>query len=333
MKSCPGAAPVVLVGDVGGTHTRLALARIAGGAVQLLFSRRWENARFAGFDALLAGFLTEARAEFAGLALEAGCLGAAGPVEGDRVELTNLGWCLDGPRLAEGHGLPRLRLVNDFLAAASGIELLGAEALFRLQPGQPEPQGNRVVLGAGTGLGIALLTHVEGRWRVLAGEGGHAGFAPETPEQEALVAWLRAREGRVSIEHVVSGPGLVRLHAFLLARAEAGGAGDLEPCTAPAEVTARAEAGDPLADAALRLFCTCYGQVAGDLALAVLARGGVFVAGGIAPRLGRQLGRGGFMAGFRAKGRWAEVLARMPVHLVTDEALALRGAALCALRD
>lgn len=320
---------MILAGDVGGTKTLLALARVEGARVDLRFERLYANAPLEEFPPLLGRFLTEARSALGDFDLEGACLGAAGPVQANVAELTNRPWRIDGNALARRFDLPPLRVINDFAAAASGVEALGPADLLTLQDGVPEAHGNRVVLGAGTGLGVAFAIHAAGQWRTLAGEGGHAGFAPESPAQAELVEWVRATEGRVSVEHLLCGRGLLRIHAFLGERA--GLAPEGAP-TEPAEVTRRALAGDPLAEAALELFLACYGQVAGDLALTVLARGGVFVAGGIAARFAARIAASGFMSAFLAKGPWARTLAQVPVHLVTNERLGLLGAALHAAR-
>lgn len=322
---------MLLAGDLGGTRARLALA--PEGAAPFVFERVYADAAFSDFEALLAHFLEEARQALGTVLPTVACIGVAGPVERNRVRLTNRPWTLDGDALARRFGLRCLRLVNDFLAAASAIEALAAGDLRTLQPGLPDPARPRVVLGAGTGLGVALAVPMQAlppagvAWRVVPGEGGHVGFAAETPEQSELVEWLRAREGRVSREHLLSGAGLERIHAFLAAR---GGTETGAPGPDAARITALAGQGEPQAQAALALFLRCYGQVAGDLALSVLARGGVFIAGGIAPRLPVQALTGPFMDGFLAKGPWRAVLGRMPVHLVTAPQPGLRGAALLA---
>ncbi len=315
-------ADLVLGVDLGGTKTLFALARSAGGRLAIEVERRYENAGIATFGELLRRFLAEAgaRAEPIGSA----CIAVAGPVEGTRAQVTNLPWLLDSGEVARALGGAPVRLLNDFAAAAHGVEALDSGALVTLQPGAPLAHGPQVVLGAGTGLGVAFRIWTGEHYQVVPGEGGHCGFAPADATQAALAEWLRARFRRVILEHVVSGPGLARIHAFL---GERGREAD------PAEITRAAlERGDADALAAVDLFLSCYGAAAGDFALACLARGGVFVAGGIAPKLLPRLAAGGFIAAFRDKGTFAALAARFPVHVVTDERLGLLGALAAAAR-
>lgn len=315
--------------DVGATKTLFALAEPAGSTVRLHAERRYEDDAFASFEAMAARYLDEV----GGTAVQGVCIGAAGPVAAGRVRLTNRAWTLDAAMLAARFGWPRVAVVNDFAAAASGVAALGPQDVLTLQAGAPEPGGARVVLGAGSGLGVAYAIPAPSGWRVVAGEGGHAGFAPETARQARLAAYWRDRLGRVSAETLVSGPGIERLYAFERAVSEAP-TGALDAALARGEgaaaITAAAAAGDALAGAALELFVECYGQIAGDHALAVMATGGVYVAGGIAPSLLSRLRAGGFLRGFGAKGPQAALMARFPVHVVTHPALGLLGAGLMA---
>ena len=313
---------LVLGVDLGGTKTLFALARSAGGRLAIELERRYENAGIATFGDLLLRFLAEAGAR--AQPIGGACIGVAGPVEGGRAQVTNLPWLLDSGEVARAlDGAPVL-LLNDFAAAAHGVEALDPGALVTLQPGAPLAHAPQLVLGAGTGLGVAFRIWTGERYQVVPGEGGHCGFAPADATQAALAEWLRARFRRVTLEHVVSGPGLARIHAFL---GERGAEAD------PAEITRAAlERQDADALAAVDLFLSCYGAAAGDFALACLARGGVFVAGGIAPKLLPRLAAGGFIAAFRDKGAFAALAARFPVHVVTDERLGLLGALAAAAR-
>jgi len=228
-----------------------------------------------------------------------------------------------------------VRLLNDFEAGAHALDALGAADLETLQPGAPREGAPRLLIGAGTGLGVAFLVGRGNALRILPGEGGHAGFAPADELQEALCRHLRSLLGRVEIEHVVSGPGLARIYGFLrdtgrhaqsAAATAALAAGD--PAAAIAELALGTN--DPLASAALDLFVACYGAAAGDYALAVLPRAGVYVAGGIAPRILSRLRAGGFVASFNAKGAFADAAHDCPVHVVTNARLGLLGAAAAA---
>jgi len=300
----------VLGGDIGGTKTLLAIAALAGGGLELVCERRYADRDFPAFADLLRTFRDEA-----GIAVERACLGVAGPVEGRRVAVTNFPWEIDAAALEAILGAP-VALANDFVAAAHGIDLLRPEDIATLQAGEPEPHGPQVVIGAGTGLGVAYRVWQGDRYAVIGGEGGHAGFAPADERQARLWAALHAELGRVGVEQIVSGPGLARIHDFL--RAGRGRA------LAPDEIASSA---DPLARAAVDLFLECFGAEAGDHALAILARGGVFLAGGIAPKLLPQLRSGPFLAAFGAKGEHARLAAGFPVRVVTEERLGLLGAA------
>ncbi len=329
----------VLAADVGGTKTLVALGEAGpDGRPRVLARRRYASAGWAGLEPLLRDFLDGAAP---GPPPAAACLAVAGPVTGGEenqtARVTNLTWTLDGRALARALDIGRVRLVNDFAAVARGLDALGPEDVETLQAGRPEPGTPRAVIGAGTGLGLALLVPERaGGWRVLPSEGGHADFAPADPEQAALAEWLRPRLGRVSVEHVLSGRGLVRILEFLagregrepgpeLVRAMKGG----DPAAAIGE--AALAGSDPLAAAAVALFVRAYGAHAGDLALLALPRGGLYVAGGIAPRLAPLLRAGGFMDAFRAKPPMEALLAAIPVHLVRNPEAGLLGALALAL--
>lgn len=318
---------MLLAGDIGGTKTLLALFtdRRPG------FERRYPSREFADFETLLARFLDDARAALRAPArVESACFGIAGPVEGERVRVTNLPWLVDAPALRARFGFGRARLIDDFVAAAWGIGLLAPGELATLQAGEPVSRAPRVVLGAG--LGIAYV--VNGASPV-ASEGGHASFAPCTEERVALWRHLHARDGRVALEHVVSAGGLVRAYAFLRERGTLPESAQLREALRAGDRAAAIsryamDQADPLAGAALDLFIACYGAAAGDHALNVMARGGVYVAGGIAPKILPRLRSGGFMAVFNDKGGFSAHLRRVPVHVITNERVGLIGAAAAA---
>jgi len=303
-----------LCGDIGGTKVLLALVDDAGKIVQ---QRRFASAEFASFDDLLADYLRAPHKPIAG-----GCLAVAGPVsdDGRSAQLTNLPWTIEAAALETRFGLDRLMLVNDFVGVAMGIPALDAAQLVTLQPGEPLAAAPRLVVGAGTGLGMAVLLREGERWHVLPGEGGNAGFAPADSRQAELWTWLHASKGRVIWEDVVSGPGLAHIHRFL-------GGRDALPETIAAAALA---GGDPVAGAAVAIFLSAYGAFAGDMALALLPRGGVYLAGGIAAKMLPLLRDGPFLQAFNAKGRHAAVVARMPVHVVGAAETGLAGAALLA---
>ena len=295
---------MILAADVGGTKSLLALFEQGAPAFEL----RLASGEFPDFESLLARFLDEARAAL-GTAprIESACLGVAGPVRDELVRVTNLPWTIDAARLRSRFPIGRLELMNDFAAAAWGVGALAPQDLVTLQSGEPLAGAPRLVLGAGTGFGVAYVVNGV----PVAGEGGHSGFAPAGIEQDALWRFLHERLGRVQLEDVVSGPGLARIHEFMTGER-----------VAPEDASPRA----------FDLFVACFGAVAGDHALNVMARGGVYVAGGIAARILPRLAAGGFVSAFNDKGGFAEHTHRMPVHVVINERVALLGAAAAAAR-
>ena len=303
---------MILGGDIGGTKTLLGLARDG----ELLADRRYANADFQDFASLLAAFFAETQTDPA--QIDSGCLALAGPIadDGRSAQLTNLPWLIDSDALSSHFGLPALCLANDFAAAAMGAVTSTAAQLQTLQHGEALPAAPCLVVGAGTGLGMAIVLPQDAGWRILAGEGGHVAFAPADGQQMALWTFLRARHGRVTWERVVSGPGLTATHALLTG---------VE--LTPEQIATQALANPHSAERrALDMFFAAYGAFAGDMALTCLARGGVFLAGGIAARLLPALQRSGFLAAFNAKAEHAAIAARMPIHVATDPLLGLRGA-------
>jgi glucokinase len=323
-------ARVFLAGDVGGTKTHLALYRPGESPRAPASDRKLASRDYTTLEALLRAFLDGARER-----PRAMVLGIAGPVVGNRVEATNLPWHIDGAALGEALGAP-VTLINDLTATAWGLGVLEPGEIEMLQPGTPQP-GNRGLVAAGTGLCEALLVWNGTGWTPVPSEGGHADFGPRDPLEDELLEWLRARYGHVSWERVLSGPGLVELYEFLSATGRGeepqGFAGALADSQAPAAVIAESAAAGANARATLALerFASIYGAEAGNVALKFLAVGGVFLGGGIAPRILPFLRDPGFRAAFRAKGRLEPVLERIPVGVVLDDRAALWGAATLAL--
>ncbi len=326
---------MILAGDIGATKALLLLAQSRRGRIETVLERRYAVASFANFAAMLACFLDACRQHCGrDMRLTHACFGAAGPVSGDSIEMTNLPWRLDASVIAAQFGIGRVQLANDFEAAATGVEALGPDDTMILQRGEMLPQAARVIIGAGSGLGVAYALPQGRRMQVIAGEGGHAGFAPADPEQMRFWCALHTRFGRVSVEHVVSGPGLLHIYEFLRgSEPQSPALEESVRAEGPAAITRYAlDEGDALACRALDLFISCYGAAAGDHAITVNARGGVFVGGGIAPKIIARLSAGGFMAAFNAKGAHAQMAAKIPVQVVTTERLGLLGAARIAAR-
>ena len=279
---------MILAGDVGGTKILLEVGELRSGRWKPALARRYLLADFANMEQVLEAFLAEwEQARPARARITAGALGVAGPALGNRVTMTNRPWRLDGDHLGERFKIPRLRLLNDLAAAAWGLDLLAPRDFLTLQAGKAVEGGNRVVIGVGTGLGVAYI--VSSPRAVIAGEGGHVGFSPATPQQVELWQNLSRTHPRVEAEHVVCGGALER--------------------------------------DGVEMFSANLGNVAGDQALNVMACGGVFLCGGVIARCAPSIKKDTFCASFAAKGAHASVLMRIPVRAATNEKIALLGAA------
>jgi glucokinase len=320
----------ILVGDLGGTHTRLALAEVKENQVVLARVERYINREHADLNSILRQFLAAEN----NLDETLCCLAVAGPTDGTRVQFTNLDWRIDTTDLGAQFGFSRCRLINDFSAVGWGLNTLTDQALVPLQVGQPAAAGARVALGAGTGFGVSLCAWHGDHYQPLASEGGHIGFAPINPEQDRLLAFLRTLYGRVSVERILSGPGLLDLYRFSLLELDQTDPGLLAAAQPAAAISqAGLDRKDAAAMQSLRLFASIYGQTAGDWALACQASGGIFLAGGIAPKLLSALTNGDFLAGFTNKGRYRDWMQQIPVSVVLDPDIGLKGAAVAAVQS
>lgn len=320
---------LVLAADIGGTHARFAMIDAGGNAVRVRFERVYSTASYPRFEPALDAFLRDARATLgAGIAVARAAVAVAGPVQSTEARLTQLpSWRIDKHAIESALGA-ETRLMNDFEALAFGVAGASAEDSIVLQPGVSDPEGTVAVVGAGTGLGVAALIRDGRGRRPLATEAGHVGFAPQNEIQFALWRHLHSRHGRVSAERVVSGPGLAAIYDFLRSRSARTVA---EPIGDPAAISSRAlSEPSSLAARALDQFVACYGNFAGDMALAFLARGGVYIGGGIAAKLARRFEAADFLAAFTAKGRHSGLAASIPVFLIVNPGLGLLGAARAA---
>jgi glucokinase len=318
---------VILAGDIGATNTRLAWFEVSNGALVPGVVRTYPSRREASLDAIVATFLAEAPGR-----IGQACLGIAGPVREGRVEATNLPWVVDAQSLARELDVDRVLLVNDLEANAWGIAALPDSDFAVLQPGRRALTGNAAVISAGTGLGEAGLVWDGRRHRPVASEGGHADWAPQDELQAALWRFLRAEVGHVSVERVLSGPGLHNIYRFLrdgqgLAEpdwlAEALGREEPAPLISRTGLAGRAE----ICVRALGLFVAIYGAEAGNLGLRLLATAGVYLGGGIAPRILPALRDPAFLDAFSGKGRLRPLLEEMPLRVVLNDRAALLGAA------
>jgi glucokinase len=316
---------MILAADIGGTNARIALFERAG---QMPFvSETYRTGAWDGVSAILRTFISTHQAP-----VTAACVAVAGPVHAGRVNAINLPWAVDQHEIARSLDLAEVALVNDLAANARGVAVLAPSDLYTLNSGDPAATGNRVVVSAGTGLGEAALIWDGAAFRAIAGEGGHADFAPRSDAEIGLLRYLAADYGHVSYERVCSGSGLVNMYRYLRSSGSRPGWNrwyhEEGPAPSPAAIFAEANA-DPLclSAKAVDMFISIYGARAGNVALSFMATGGVYLGGGIAPRMVDKLGAGGFMRSFTGKGRLSPLLARTPVFVILDDQCALRGAA------
>ena len=330
----------VLAGDIGGTKTLLVVADVAGTTVTIVREQRFASVGYDSLSPMVREFLDAAGKDAAGITRA--CFGVAGPItstpEGGHVEVTNLPWVIDAGALARNLKLQRVSLINDFQAVGYGIDSLAVDELVSLQVGQAMAGAPRAVIGAGTGLGQGIGVWQGDCYEALPTEGGHVDFAPTNAQQIRLLECLMQRHKHVSYERVVCGPGLATLYEFLRDIGVATEPPEMMQALASTDDAAAVigEAGlagsDELAVAALDLFCDIYGAQAGNLALTTLARGGVYLAGGIAIKILPKLKSGRFIAAFNNKGRMQKILEQIPVQVITNPRVGLLGAAQVAAR-
>jgi glucokinase len=321
---------MILAGDVGGTKVHLALYGFEHGQLVHVRDERFPAHEFSGLQEIVLRFL----AESGNPEITAACFGVPGPVRGGRLRLTNLPWTLDSRELSAGLNITHLFLINDLEANGYGIPELTPDQIFTLNEGDPSGVGNRALVSAGTGLGEGVLLW-NGKSHVpIASEGGHCDFAARNPLEIELLTWLTQKyNGRVSFERVVSGPGLTNIYTFLR---------DQKHMEEPDWLRQRMEAEDPnavigevgeepgkneLCATSLEMFAASYGAEAGNMVLKVLATGGMYLGGGIAPKMLKTMRSGAFMQAFTDKGRLSELLIHTPVRIILESRAALMGAA------
>lgn len=323
---------MILAGDVGGTKSKLGLFEEVDGGLRLVRSAKYRSPEFPGLPAVIKTFLAAGPPVEGGL--RAACFGIPGPVIGNRASTPNLAWVVDGAQVAAEAGVATVALINDLVATAEGIPLLAEDEVAVLQAGSPQADGNRALIAAGTGLGMALIPRVGDRWVPVPSEGGHMDFAPRTEDEIGLLRHLRERFGRVSVERVVSGPGLYNIYQYLrdVVRLpespqvrEALGRGE-DPARVIGEAALASQACGPCSRA-LEIFVSAYAAMAGNLALLGTATGGVWLGGGIAPKIRPRLSDGLFLQTFIAKGRFVPFLEKVPVRIILNDRAALLGAA------
>lgn len=316
---------MILAGDIGGTNTRLAL--FDGDLRRPVRLETFRSSRHSTLEEMLEIF-----AHGSPIGPQAASFAVAGTIQNGHTEGVNLGWPVDAEMLASALSLPRVGLINDLEANAYGIAALGEGDVVTLNEGAPDAEGNQALISAGTGLGQAGLFWDGVSHRPFATEGGHTDFAPLGELELHLQRYVHEKHGHVSYERVCSGMGLVTIHSFLCelrgAREKPSLLLELEgPHPAAAIGHAGLSGSSPTCVEALELFVSIYGAQAGNLALMLLATGGVYVGGGIAPKILSKLREGAFMRSFVAKGRFAPLLERIPVRVILNDKAALLGAA------
>jgi glucokinase len=321
---------MILAGDVGGTKVHLALFDFTNGKLKCTRDQKYPAKNYTGLEEIVKGFLGADKAT-------AACFGVPGPVRDGRLRLTNLPWTLDRSELSAGLGIEHVFLINDLEANGYGVAELAADQIYTLSDGDASQVGNRALVSAGTGLGEAMMIW-NGRSHVpYPSEGGHADFAPRTEDEIDLLRFLKQKyHGRISYERVVSGMGLTGIYEFLrevrgmeepawlaekIAAAE-------DPNTVITDMALKAKS--EICEKALDMFVSVYGAEAGNIALKLLAVGGVYLGGGIAPRILEKLKDGTFMKAFTDKGRLSQLLINTPVRVILESRAALMGAAACA---
>lgn len=319
---------MILGGDIGGTNTRLVLFSPDGSPLAPVRTGRFKSHEHPSLPAILDAFLVR------GERVTAAAFGVAGPVIDGRVDATNVEWDIDAREVAEHLGLParNVAVINDLESTGHGVALLPDERLETLAPGAANPRGTSALVAAGTGLGMGILVRREGGFSPLPSEGGHAEVAPRGEEELSLVRFLTSRYGAATWERAVSGPGLKNLYDFVVERGAVKPSADVRRRfaggDAPRIVSEAALSNECAAcGEALRLFCRLYAAAAQTLALVTLATGGLYVAGGIAPKVLPALRDGTFVTRFRQHATMAEVLRTIPIHVVLEEDTSLLGAA------
>ena len=307
----------ILIGDIGGTNARFAI--LVDAYAEPKEFPIVATADFATIDEAIQTQILDRTS----VQPKSAVLAIAGPIDGDEIPLTNCPWVVRPKVMATSLGLKDIILLNDFEAQALAVVALGEEHMVRIGGGVAEPAAGRVVLGPGTGLGVAGLVHARGTWIPVPGEGGHMDLGPRSPRDFEVFPNIERIEGRISGEQILCGRGLVNLYRAI---AKTDG---VEPrFTTPAEITAAGlDKSDPIAVETIEIFCICLGRVAGDLALVFMSKGGVYLTGGIAQKIVPALQTSGFRAAFEDKAPHSDLLRHMPVFVITHPLAALAGLA------
>ena len=320
---------MILAGDVGGTKCNLAVYRGSAGKYQQIARCRYESRSFSSFQSIVAKFLSEihgATKEFGAEKIEAAGFGVAGPVIENRVKATNLPWTVDASELTRQLATKHIVLLNDLEATAHSLALLGPSEIVVLNPGVPAPKATQALIAAGTGLGESILFWNGDRYAVASTEGGHTDFAPRTEREIELLRHMKKANPYVSVELILSGRGFRTIHEFLNPSVQHDSFSGTEDDAAPEITHLALEKKCPVCVATLDLWTDMYGAEAGNLALKTLARGGVWVAGGIAVKIRKKMEDGAFFRAFCEKEKFGALLAQIPIQMVLNEDAPLLGA-------
>lgn len=330
---------LILSGDIGGTHTRLQLTEFdAQSNRHLLHKQIYSCHKYRHLEDIIETFLKDNQCD--ANQIERACFAVAAPIVDQSAQFTNLPWFIDAERFKEQFGFNKVALINDFEANGYGIETLTDSDIYVLQAGKPQKNGPKSVIGAGTGLGVALMHWSVDHYHVIPTEGGHVDFAPTTTEQIKLLNYLHKKFHRVSNERIASGMGILNIYKFVrdnpLFGEQESEALKFEVSSAKdptaAIVTHAHEKGDPMALRTVDIFIRAYATAASSLALMTLPYGGLYLMGGIAPKMLSQMQDGRFMEVFIDKGRMSHLLEKIPVYIVLDTDVGLNGAATYASR-
>jgi glucokinase len=323
---------MILSGDIGGTKTNLAYFEEREDRLVPVLVKSYPSQQYPSLNAILAALQRDHPQQ-----ISVAAFGIAGPVVGGRSKLTNVDWTVDGAEVAGQLGLPRVGLINDLVATAYGILRLDPKDILTLQAGEAQERGTIGIIAAGTGLGMGALVWDGHGYRAMPSEGGHSDFAPRNDLEIELLRFLLKKSEHVAVERVAAGPGLIDLYQFVRSRAtqpepawmtQALKQGDPSATISEVALSGR----DPVCAQALDLFVTLYGAEAGNAALEFLATGGLYVAGGIAPKILPRIQHGPFLEAFLEKDMYRPLLERIPVHVVLNDKTALLGAAHFATR-
>ncbi len=320
---------MILAGDIGGTKTVLALySEKDGVAGKGHHHSRYESAKYNSLESIVTEFLEETGAK-----PDAACFGVAGPVKDNRAQITNLPWVISAEEIQTGCDIPKVHLINDLKAIAVSVPHLQGDDLFTLNQGTADPKGNRAVIAPGTGLGVAFLVWTGQRYRACASEGGHTAFSPRDPQETELMEFLGRRYGHVSFERVCSGSQLPNIYEFFLEKGihpepewlknELARVSDRTPVIVRTALEGKAD----ICEATLDMFVKALGTVTSNMAVTLLPTGGIYLGGGIPPRILDRLKRADFLGAVADKGRFFSLCSNMPVHVILDPVAAIRGAA------